>query len=939
MTIKPAKIDLDDFININPDLFYVNNHEGNLIKWNKAVEDLTGLGPDELMNRPAVEFVVEEDRDALLAAMNEVFEVGFGSVEARFISKDGSLVPFLCNGTALKNKQGEIIGFTGTGRNISDRVELEAKREKTLKRQHALNQLQAILLGRGALKDKLKLITDQVVSIFQADFCRIWITRPGDKCESGCIHHLATTGSNLCQLKDKCLHLVASSGRYRNIDGTYQRMPFGVFKIGRLAMGPHTKFLTNNVKTDTQIHDRDWAAKLGLKSFAGYQLRDVNGEPVGVLALFSKHEIEPEDDFLLESLGNSTAQVIRTSTAEESLQESEEKYRKIFNNEIDAICVFDIETRKILDVNDAFLNQYKYTRDEVLQLTIDNISSEPEKSKEAVEKAAKDGNTLIPIRYHQASDGTQIIVEISAGPFTWKGQNVMYAVVRNITEHIKAKEALSRSEKKYRNLFHYSNDGIYVHDMDGRIIEVNQKALEQSGLTRDEILSSRITDLLPPESAKKTNLFIQDMDQQGFVNYELFAQKKNGEQFPVECSSSLLDLEGEKIVQTVVRDISERKKLEEELLKIEKLKSTGVLAGGIAHDFNNLLMAILGNISIARLNAALNSKVTENLTEAERALNRAQALTQQLLTFSKGGKPIKKPAFISDVAQESISFALSGSNVKSNLTITENLWPVLIDENQISQVIQNMITNADQAMPGGGVVTISMQNKQISKKDALPLKEGRYVEISITDTGEGIKEKNIARVFDPYFSTKKGGSGLGLASAYSIIKNHDGFITVDSIPATGSTFHIYLPVSEELPSPQKPTPIEPISGTGKILIMDDDSSVARVAADMLSLMGYSVEIASAGDEAITLYEKASRTNMPFDAVILDLTIPGGMGGKETIEKLLEIDPDVKAIVSSGYANDPIMANYKSYGFSSAIAKPYAIQNLNKVLQRLLIKKI
>jgi nitrogen-specific signal transduction histidine kinase len=372
--------------------------------------------------------------------------------------------------------------------------------------------------------------------------------------------------------------------------------------------------------------------------------------------------------------------------------------------------------------------------------------------------------------------------------------------------------------------------------------------------------------------------------------------------------------------------------LEEERLKVQKLESTGVLAGGIAHDFNNMLTAILGNISMAKMFAESNEKVLERLIQAEKASMRAQGLSQQLLTFSRGGEPIKKPTKITELIKDSASFSLTGSNVKCNLFMADKLWPANIDEGQISQVIQNVVKNADQAMPDGGTIIIQAENKTISDQNILPLKDGKYVWIKIKDQGIGIPKKYIPKIFDPYFSTKLEGSGLGLAASFSIIKKHNGFISAESKSGKGTTFHIYLPASEKV-SPVKKRAKEKLLQSGeKILIMDDDQAVLEIATQMLNMMGFKTETATNGQEAVVLYRKAQKHGRPFGAVLLDLTIPGGMGGKETVKQLAHIDPEVKAIVSSGYADDPIMADYKNFGFSSVVSKPYDIEKLGEALR-------
>ena len=380
------------------------------------------------------------------------------------------------------------------------------------------------------------------------------------------------------------------------------------------------------------------------------------------------------------------------------------------------------------------------------------------------------------------------------------------------------------------------------------------------------------------------------------------------------------------------RDISNQKLMEKEMQKVEKLESLGILAGGIAHDFNNILTVILGNVSLAKMPGRCDEKIIKRLTDAEKACERAKDLTQQLLTFAKGGTPIKKTAAIAELIRDTAGFALRGSNVRSEVSLAEDLWAVDVDEGQISQVIHNLVINADQAMPQGGILKMRAENVRIDSKKAIPLPEGKYVAIAIIDQGVGIPKEYVAKIFDPFFTTKQKGSGLGLASSYSIISNHGGHITVESIPGSGSTFTFYLPASEKKIESKKPA-IEMLrSGIGKILIMDDEELIRDVARDILRSLGYETDLARDGAEALALYRKAKDAGKPYAAVIMDLTIPGGMGGEEAVKKLLAIDPDAKAIVSSGYSTGPIMSDFKAYGFSGVITKPYRIADMGATLQ-------
>lgn len=390
---------------------------------------------------------------------------------------------------------------------------------------------------------------------------------------------------------------------------------------------------------------------------------------------------------------------------------------------------------------------------------------------------------------------------------------------------------------------------------------------------------------------------------------------------------------------SAVEDITERKKMEEELVKMQKLRSVGILAGGIAHDFNNSLQGILSIIALAETYANPDDEIYKRLEEAKNAVLQSKDLTQQLLTFSKGGDPVKNIISVPEVIRDSADLLPSRSNATYMFDLPDDLWSVEADKGQIKQVITNLINNADQAMPESGTIKIKAENINVSTEETLPLKAGKYVKITVSDEGTGISQEHLPKIFDPYFTTRQGDRGLGLSIAYSIVNKHDGFITAESKVGIGTTFYIYLPVSNKetaaRPALKKAKEKAQIKGKGRILLMDDDDLIRRTVAELLKNLKYEIETAEDGAEAIELYKEAMESNNLFDAVIMDLTIPNGMGGKETIEKLLKIDPDVKAIVSSGFSDDPVMSDFRKYGFNDALPKPFGISDLDEKLQSML----
>jgi PAS domain S-box-containing protein len=511
--------------------------------------------------------------------------------------------------------------------------------------------------------------------------------------------------------------------------------------------------------------------------------------------------------------------------------------------------------------------------------------------------------------------------------------------VRQATTELREANRNLAAEKDLLDVtLHSIGDAVITTDIDGRVLSINKVAEDLTGWTPGDAVGQPIDTVFRIVDAKTRRATASPMAHvlhTGLVAHlagdTLLIGHDGRERLIADSAAPIRDRQGKTIgVVLAFHDISETRKMEEDLFKAKNLEAIGLLAGGIAHDFNNILTAILGHVALAKLYATPGDPIDENLTQAEKAFARARDLTLQLLTFSKGGAPIRQAASIAELVQDTTGFVLRGSNIRYEITVPPDLWPASVDPGQISQALNNLLLNAKQAMPRGGVVSISGDNVRVDPGDAR-LRAGRYVKLTLRDQGAGIPVEELPKIFDPYFTTKEGGTGLGLATTYSIVKRHQGHIEVESEVGRGTVFHLYLPAAERVAERHAVPASEMLHGHGRVLVMDDEATIREVAAKMLQSLGYESVTVSGGDEAVAAYRDAQRMGMPFDAVLLDLTVPGGMGGQECLERMREINPNVSAILSSGYSNDPIMANYRAYGFLGMVAKPYQLDELARAL--------
>ncbi len=815
------------------DTFVIFTHtpDGEFTYVGPSMETIFGIAPEQATGRRWQE-VIDWTPDSIALAERVIATAGDGKpfepIEMTYVHQDGSVRTIEVAGHPVTDQSGAVVSLEGIARDITDRKRARERIER-------VNRLDEKLVGLGNLEKKLRWITDGVVEIFDADFCRIWITKPGDLCDSGCLHAEATQGPHVCRYRERCLHLMASSGRYTHIDGGHRRVPFGCYKIGRVASGDDPKFITNNVIENHRVHDHEWARNLGLVSFAGYRLLSREGKPIGVLALFSKYAIAPNDDAVLEGLANTTAQVIQVGTAQEALRQGEGRYKRITQAVTDYIYTVTVQDGQPVETIHA------PACEAVTGYTTEDFDNDPYLWIKMVHKDDREAVDEQAARIHSGE---------AVGPLE-------HRIIRNDGE--------TRWVK---------NTPVPDYDSDGRL-------LSYDGLIQD------------------------------------ITERKMAEE--------------------------EKRQLETQFQQAQRIEAIGTLAGGIAHDFNNLLMGIQGNVSLMRFDMDSDHPHYDMLKTIEGQVRSGATLTRQLLGYARKGQYEVKLINLNEVVEQSSqAFARTRKQITIHRELAEDLFVIEADQGQIQQIMLNLYVNASDAMPGGGDLTIKTTNvtDQDMKDKPYDAKPDNYVLLTVTDTGSGMDKETQDRIFDPFFTTKDmasgRGIGLGLASAYGIVKAHAGYIDVESEKGKGTTFSIYLPATDRRVEKQAVDVAEQIiKGTGTVLIVDDEEVVLEVGTKLLEKLGYSVLEAESGRKALELY-KDNRDRI--DIVVLDMVMPD-VGGGEAYDKMKEINPDVKVLLSSGYSiEDAGAKEMLDRGCDGFIQKPFSMEQLSQSIQQILGKE-
>ncbi len=626
--------------------------------------------------------------------------------------------------------------------------------------------------------------------------------------------------------------------------------------------------------------------------------------------------------------------------AQEALRESEERYRSLFETTPNPMYIFDVASLGFVAVNEAAVRKYGYSREEFLAMSVMDIrpADEADRLRHAIATQSVPGANPARVWHHRHKDGTIIDVEVATRTLLIGGRQCMLVLPFDITERLTAEQALRESETRYRELFEKAPAGVYRSSSDGFFLAANPALARMLGATTTQELvdwDARHRGAPFYVQPGRRAEFLAAIAVSGQVeSFESEVYRIDGSSIWISENVRQVRDAGGRILyhEGFVTDITLHRRLDQEMQRASKLEAVGILAGGIAHDFNNILTVVLGNVALAEMDLGAEAPGTRLLREAKRATLRARDLTQQLLTFAKGGEPVRGAVSLPELLRESTDFSLHGAKARADFQIAADLWPADADKGQIGQVIQNLVINSVQAMPEGGRLKVGAENVRLGDlPGAGPLRAGCYVHLTVADTGTGIAPEYLAKIFDPYFTTKQQGSGLGLATVYSIVKKHQGHIEVESQLGHGTTFHLWLPattqmVAEKLEGKAVARPL-----AARVLFMDDEAPIREMARLFTSRLGLECELAVDGAEVIRKYQEALEANQPFEVVVMDLTVPGGMGGREALERLLKIDPAVRAIVSSGYSQDPVMASHLAHGFRGILPKPYDLEQLRQAI--------
>ncbi len=945
---------------------FISNRAGQIEFANEAYGRLVGYSPDQLIGRKPQELALDQTSKVMSEAHNQCLQ-GAKSVYEYSLRKANGQVAFIKVIEVPHFQAGQINGTISVTTDLTEFYETVNTQRRYSEYLAALHETALALLNQPELSSVLEAILTRAASLSGTPDCYIYQLKPGSS--------------------EPQMELVMGLGIFKSLIGLTLNQQQGL--VGQVWQTGQPVI----------IHDYpNWPHRLEgtfydqIGTTVGLPLK-VGDRLAGILGLSFPQGDVPFEKQQLDILGrfaHLTALALENvrlyAAAQRRLTEltTLQQVAQVINSTLKLEEIFQLVVNQIssafgfklvsiyLREEKGLLLQASVGYDEVISFIPLNlgISSEVIRSGQAqfIREAQRNPNFLfaidgirqsiiVPLKTGNGQILGTVAVESRGEPLLTEDDFTLLSLLADqvsvAVENVQLFAELGKSEEKYREVISNVKEIIGQVDSNGNWTFLNPAWEELLGYEVNNTLGRPMLDFV---EASDWPVFNQNFNliQSGAVNdcdFEAQWRSRDGslKWFQVYGKRAITGKGQQSRLIITLMDITTRKQAELEILRVQKLESLSLLAGGIAHDFNNILTSVVGNLELAKRetneqSALFRPQLYEMLAEAESAAFRARDLTRQLLTFARGGMPVRKVISLNDLLVETTRFALRGSKVRSKVEVAGDLWPCEVDEGQLSQVLNNLVINALQAMPNGGEITVQASNLEAKfAKRALTLKETDYVELVVSDQGTGIDPANLDRIFDPYFTTKAKGSGLGLATSFSIIRKHEGLIRVQSEPGKGTSFFIYLPASpSKLPmlaekTTGKFTPKSNSTGK-KILVMDDEKNILTMVKRVLTMLGYQVDLVEDGKMAIEKYQAAllnTAGERPYDLVIMDLTIPGGMGGKETIEQLHQLDPNVKAIVASGYSNDSILANYREHGFLAALSKPFRLNELSLKVQQVL----
>ncbi|MEW6527953.1 MAG: PAS domain S-box protein [Spirochaetota bacterium] len=902
------------------DLIALHDMDGNIQYVNQAVINISGYTQEEIIGNSILMFVPRKYRRSIYErhAKRLAGQLGVEQYETEFINKFGTLIPVQVTSTPIV-KDGRIISIMIVAHDLTQRRIAEEMLVKNKERLEA-----AISILQYDAKDAHKLFEYVLEKALQLTGSKIGFILNYDANEKKFILNAWSK-----EVMHECTMIEKPEVYYLDTAGIWAE-----------TVRKARPIIINNYKDDNPLKKGYPEGHVDINRFLSIPVFK-NKEIVATVGVANKETDYTEMDVLqLTLLMDASWKSYERMQVAHDLAESEAKFRTLADSSPMAIMMYQDD--KFVYVNKAAEQISGYMFEEVAHLNFWFLVH-PEDKEMLINKAKQrqqGSQGLDSYEFRIISKNGQVKwVYVTSATVQYRGRPAGLVSILDITDRKKAEADLFEEKEKLRITLQSIGDGVIATDIDGRVVIINEAAQKLTGYSQSEAEGKHLSDIFAivhELSGKPLENPVNKVLSTGHVyelsNHTVLVAKDGTQRVIADSAAPIKDKAGTIIgVVLVFRDMTEKLQLIEQIQRAQKLESVGLLAAGIAHDFNNILEGVFGYIGLA--NAYVKDpNISDLLTQALKSIQRAKGLTGQLLTFSKGGQPVKKVQSIIPLLNDTVQFAISGSNVNAQFHIDDNLDNAEFDYNQISQVIQNMVINSVQAMPMGGTITICAGNISFAEGEH-PLLQGDYIRVIIADQGVGIPKEVLPKIFDPFFTTKSLGQGLGLATSYSIIARHQGTIEVESEPGKGTTFYIYIPATKKEPEEQQKVEERKVLKGGRVLVMDDEPMMRDIMVRFLEHLGFNAVVVDDGRDAIDLYIKEKESGAPFNALIFDMTVKGGLGGKEAIEEIRKMDKDILAFVMSGYHADPVLANPQNYGFNGGLCKPFTLEELEVMLAK------